>query len=124
MAKEQEGRRHIDGEVRRPDVVRHLHDRRTGPDARVQNQPPNGPVAIQQVGEIALKDVILPGEMRDILNSVVAAEKEAQANIIRRREETAATRSPATPTTPITRAASPLSLHERASVSRASPAAR
>ncbi|MGF1446296.1 MAG: slipin family protein [Pikeienuella sp.] len=46
-----------------------------------------------EVGEIALKDVILPGEMREILNRVVAAEKEAEANIIRRREETAATRS-------------------------------
>lgn len=45
------------------------------------------------VGEIAVKDVILPGEMRDILNKVVAAEKEAEANIIRRREETNATRS-------------------------------
>ena len=46
-----------------------------------------------EVGEIALKDVILPGEMREILNRVVAAEKEAEANVIRRREETAATRS-------------------------------
>lgn len=46
-----------------------------------------------EVGEIALKDVILPGEMREILNQVVAAEKEAEANIIRRREETNATRS-------------------------------
>ena len=45
------------------------------------------------VGEIAVKDVVLPGEMRDILNKVVAAEKEAEANIIRRREETNATRS-------------------------------
>ena len=46
-----------------------------------------------EVGEIALKDVILPGEMRDILTGVVAAEKEAEANVIRRREETNATRS-------------------------------
>jgi regulator of protease activity HflC (stomatin/prohibitin superfamily) len=46
-----------------------------------------------EVGEIALKDVILPGEMRDILTAVVAAEKEAEANVIRRREETNATRS-------------------------------
>lgn len=46
-----------------------------------------------EVGEIALKDVILPGEMREILNHVVAAEKEAEANVIRRREETNATRS-------------------------------
>ena len=45
------------------------------------------------VKEISLKDVILPGEMRDILNRVVAAEKEAEANVIRRREETNATRS-------------------------------
>ena len=46
-----------------------------------------------EVGVIALKDVILPGEMRDILTAVVAAEKEAEANVIRRREETNATRS-------------------------------
>lgn len=46
-----------------------------------------------EVGEIALKDVILPGEMRQILNGVVAAQKEAEANVIRRREETNATRS-------------------------------
>lgn len=46
-----------------------------------------------EVGEIALKDVILPGDMRDILNQVVTAEKEAEANVIRRREETNATRS-------------------------------
>ena len=46
-----------------------------------------------EVGAIALKDVILPGEMREILTSVVAAEKEAEANVIRRREETNATRS-------------------------------
>jgi regulator of protease activity HflC (stomatin/prohibitin superfamily) len=46
-----------------------------------------------RVGAIALKDIILPGEMRDILNQVVTAEKQAQANLIRRREETAATRS-------------------------------
>ncbi len=46
-----------------------------------------------EVGEIALKDVILPGEMREILTAVVAVEKQAEANVIRRREETNATRS-------------------------------
>ena len=46
-----------------------------------------------RVGEIALKDIILPGDIREILNQVVTAEKQAQANLIRRREETAATRS-------------------------------
>ncbi len=40
-----------------------------------------------------VKDVILPGEMKSILNQVVEAEKVAQANVIKRREETAATRS-------------------------------
>ncbi|MCJ2188316.1 slipin family protein [Novosphingobium beihaiensis] len=46
-----------------------------------------------EVSEIALKDVILPGDMREILNQVVSAQKEAEANVIRRREETNATRS-------------------------------
>jgi regulator of protease activity HflC (stomatin/prohibitin superfamily) len=46
-----------------------------------------------EVAAIALKDIVLPGEMREILNQVVSAEKQAQANLIRRREETAATRS-------------------------------
>ncbi|MCG8441099.1 MAG: slipin family protein [Caulobacterales bacterium] len=45
------------------------------------------------VGELRVKDVILPGDMRMLLNRVVEAEKAAQANLIRRREETAATRS-------------------------------
>lgn len=40
-----------------------------------------------------LRDVILPGEMRAILSQVVEAERRAQANLITRREETAATRS-------------------------------
>ena len=47
-------------------------------------------LAVRSVG---VKDVILPGEMKTILNQVVEAEKIAQANLIRRREETAATRS-------------------------------
>jgi regulator of protease activity HflC (stomatin/prohibitin superfamily) len=46
-----------------------------------------------RVGGIGVKDIIPPGEVREILNQVVAAEKQAQANLIRRREETAATRS-------------------------------
>ena len=45
------------------------------------------------IKSVGIKDIILPGEMKDILNQVVLAEKTAQANNIRRREETAATRS-------------------------------
>lgn len=40
-----------------------------------------------------IRDIILPGEMKDILNQVLLAEKKAQANTIMRREETASTRS-------------------------------
>lgn len=46
-----------------------------------------------EVRSVGIKDLILPGEMKDILNQVVEAEKVAQANVIKRREETAATRS-------------------------------
>lgn len=47
-------------------------------------------LAVRSVG---VKDIILPGEMRELLAKVVEAEKAAQANVIRRREETNATRS-------------------------------
>ena len=46
-----------------------------------------------EVRGIGVKDIILPGDMKDILGKVVEAEKVAQANVIRRREETNATRS-------------------------------
>lgn len=47
-------------------------------------------VRIERVG---VKDVVLPGDMKVFLNRVIEAEKEAAANVILRREETAATRS-------------------------------
>lgn len=40
-----------------------------------------------------IKDIILPGEIREIMNSVLVAEKTAQASVISRREEVASTRS-------------------------------
>jgi regulator of protease activity HflC (stomatin/prohibitin superfamily) len=46
-----------------------------------------------EVGEIGVKDIILPGDVRELLNKVVEAERLAKANLIRRQEETAATRS-------------------------------
>lgn len=42
---------------------------------------------------VGIKDIILPGEIREIMNSVLVAEKTAQANVISRREEVASTRS-------------------------------
>ena len=41
---------------------------------------------------VAIKDVILPGEVKDLLNRVTLARKEAEALAIKRREETAQTR--------------------------------
>lgn len=49
-------------------------------------------IGVEVLG-VGVKDVILPGEMKEILNAVVQAEKSAQANVIRRREEANATRS-------------------------------
>lgn len=46
-----------------------------------------------EVISVGVKDIILPGDMKLILNQVMEAEKAAQANVIKRREETAATRS-------------------------------
>ena len=46
-----------------------------------------------EIREAGVRDVILPGEIRDIMNAVLTAEKKAQANVITRREEVASTRS-------------------------------
>lgn len=46
-----------------------------------------------EIVSAGIKDVILPGEIASIMNSVLAAEKQAQANVITRREEVASTRS-------------------------------
>ncbi len=40
-----------------------------------------------------IRDVILPGDMKEIMNQVLIAHKKAQANVVTRREETASTRS-------------------------------
>ena len=46
-----------------------------------------------EITEAGIKDIILPGEIREIMNTVLVAEKRAQANVITRREEVASTRS-------------------------------
>jgi regulator of protease activity HflC (stomatin/prohibitin superfamily) len=43
--------------------------------------------------ELGAKDVILPGEICELVNKVVEAERTAKANLIRRQEQIAATRS-------------------------------
>ncbi len=58
----------------------------------VTARAPNYGVVVRGVG---LRDVILPGDMKTILNEVILAQKQSEANLIRRREETAAARSQA-----------------------------
>lgn len=48
-----------------------------------------------EVLAVGIRDVILPGEMKELLNKVTEAKKAAEANLIARREETAAIRSQA-----------------------------
>jgi hypothetical protein len=46
-----------------------------------------------EIASAGIRDVILPGEMKDLMNKVTEAKKAAEANLISRREETAAIRS-------------------------------
>jgi regulator of protease activity HflC (stomatin/prohibitin superfamily) len=48
-----------------------------------------------EVVALGIRDVILPGEMKDLMNKVTEARKAAEATLITRREETAAMRSQA-----------------------------
>ncbi|MDH4183677.1 MAG: slipin family protein, partial [Nitrospinota bacterium] len=48
-----------------------------------------------EVVSFGIRDVILPGEMKELMNKVTEARKAAEANLIARREETAAMRSQA-----------------------------
>jgi regulator of protease activity HflC (stomatin/prohibitin superfamily) len=48
-----------------------------------------------EVVALGIRDVILPGEMKDLMNKVTEAKKAAEAALITRREETAAMRSQA-----------------------------
>ncbi|MCG8549158.1 MAG: slipin family protein [Desulfobacterales bacterium] len=48
-----------------------------------------------QVKSFGIRDIILPGDMKDLMNKVIEAKKAAESNLIMRREETAAMRSQA-----------------------------
>lgn len=73
-------------------------------DELLEKKEAIGPVILQNIKEAAdalgvtvkdfgIRDIILPGDMKEIMNQVLIAEKKAQANSIMRREETASTRS-------------------------------
>jgi SPFH domain / Band 7 family len=75
-----------------------------GFDELLEKKDALAPFILQQVQEKALalgvevngfgiRDIILPGDVKEIMNQVLVAEKKAQANTIMRREETASTRS-------------------------------
>src|SRR5690606_25367752 len=46
-----------------------------------------------EVRNLGIRDLILPGDMKQLLNQVLEAQKSSEANAIKRREETAAMRS-------------------------------
>jgi regulator of protease activity HflC (stomatin/prohibitin superfamily) len=48
-----------------------------------------------EVAALAIRDLILPGDMKELMNKVTEARKAAEANLITRREERAALRSQA-----------------------------
>ena len=48
-----------------------------------------------EIVSVGVRDIILPGDMKDLMNQVTEAKKSAEANLIVRREETAAMRSQA-----------------------------
>jgi regulator of protease activity HflC (stomatin/prohibitin superfamily) len=46
-----------------------------------------------KVSGVGIRDLVLPGDMKVLLNKVIEARKQAEANVILRREEAAATRA-------------------------------
>jgi regulator of protease activity HflC (stomatin/prohibitin superfamily) len=46
-----------------------------------------------EIKDCGVRDIILPGDVKEIMNQVLIAQKKAEANVIMRREETASTRS-------------------------------
>ncbi len=87
-------------------LVARAHVAATGVDALLEQRHGAGDMMHQELApraeqwgveilRVDIKDVILPGEMKTLLNRVIEAEKQAAANVIMRREETAATRAQA-----------------------------
>jgi hypothetical protein len=73
-------------------------------DELLEKKDTIGPLVVQNVKakaadlgvelkDFGIRDIILPGDVKEIMNQVLVAEKKAQANVIMRREETASTRS-------------------------------
>ncbi|WP_138494575.1 slipin family protein [Paenibacillus pinistramenti] len=78
------------GTLKLDDLLKRKEDAASFILARLQEKENGFGVQFLSAG---IKDVILPGDMKEILSTVLLAEKRAQANLITRREETASTRS-------------------------------
>lgn len=72
-----------------------LEDRRSVADGMTAEVAARAETWGVRVVAVDVKDVVLPGEMKVLLNRVIEAEKQAAAQVILRREETAAVRSQA-----------------------------
>jgi regulator of protease activity HflC (stomatin/prohibitin superfamily) len=70
-----------------------LEQKETIAEAVLQDVKTQATVLGVKVLHTGMRDVILPGDMKDIMNQVLIAHKKAQANVVTRREETASTRS-------------------------------
>jgi regulator of protease activity HflC (stomatin/prohibitin superfamily) len=70
-----------------------LEQKETIAQAVLENVKMQAKVLGTNVLHAGIRDVILPGDMKNIMNHVLIAHKKAQANVVTRREETAATRS-------------------------------
>lgn len=70
-----------------------LNSRETIGSELLAHLQPRAEALFIEIADAGVRDVILPGDIRDIMNTVLIAEKKAQANVIARREEVASTRS-------------------------------
>ncbi|MET0552981.1 MAG: slipin family protein [Vicinamibacteria bacterium] len=80
------GTRELDALLADKDAVARELDEALGPRVRAFGV---------EVASLGIRDVILPGEMKELMNKVTEAKKAAEATFITRREETAAMRSQA-----------------------------
>jgi len=78
------GTRTLDGILEDKDLVNQVVEKQIKSKAQTYGM---------EVLDVGVKDIILPGDMKSILNQVVEAQKAAEANLIKRKEETQATRS-------------------------------
>ncbi|MCL2164644.1 MAG: slipin family protein [Oscillospiraceae bacterium] len=78
------------GKYRLDEILENKEQMSSAMLTRLKEKEPEYFVTFSEAG---VKDIILPGEVRSIMNTVLLAEKKAQANVITRREEVASTRS-------------------------------